>query len=237
MLTQTYSIDGMTCQNCVAHVKKALLAHPHIDEVEIDLTNKSASISASRPLAAQDLAPLLPARYTLRLPALSAAKPDAEPRASKWQQLKPLFLILTYITVASILLHLDDGNWRGAMLDFMGIFLIVFSFFKILDLRGFPASFAMYDPLAKRLPAYGWAYPFIETALGLMFLFRYEVRWALIITLVLLSITTIGVVQSLMAKRQIKCACLGTALNLPMTEATFIENAIMIGMGLTMLLS
>lgn len=122
------------------------------------------------------------------------------------------------------------------MLDFMGLFLIVFSFFKLLDLKGFPVSFSMYDPLARVIPAYGWIYPFIETALGLMFLLRFNTNIAILITLVILSITTGGVVQTLLNKRKIQCACLGTALKLPMTEATFIENAIMIVMGTAMLL-
>jgi len=34
----------------------------------------------------------------------------------------------------------------------------------------------------------------------------------------------------LINKRIIECACLGTALKLPMTEATLIENAIMLVM-------
>ena len=59
---------------------------------------------------------------------------------------------------------------------------------------------------------------------------------ALWITLVVLGITTFGVTKSLLDKKAIRCACLGTALNLPMTEATFIENAIMIVMTLWMLL-
>lgn len=123
------------------------------------------------------------------------------------------------------------------MLDFMGLFYIVFSFFKMLDLKGFPESFKMYDPLAKRLPIYGWIYPFIETALGIMFLMRYEVDLALVVTLVVLGITTIGVTKTLLDKKSIRCACLGTALKLPMTEATFIENTIMIAMALLMLLN
>ena len=121
------------------------------------------------------------------------------------------------------------------MLDFMGLFYIVFSFFKMLDLKGFPDSFRMYDPLAKRVPIYGNIYPFIETALGLMFLMRFEINIALIITLVILGVTTIGVSKTLLDKKAIKCACLGTALKLPMTEATFIENAIMIIMAVLML--
>ncbi|MGY8951367.1 MAG: heavy metal transporter, partial [Flavobacteriales bacterium] len=39
----------------------------------------------------------------------------------------------------------------------------------------------------------------------------------------------------LLAKKSIQCACLGTALKLPMTEATFIENAIMIVMAILIL--
>ena len=106
----------------------------------------------------------------------------------------------------------------------------------MLDLKGFPESFSMYDPLAKRIPFYGKIYPFIETALGLMFLMRVEVNIALMITLVVLGITTIGVTKTLLDKKAIRCACLGTALKLPMTEATFIENAIMIIMAILMLI-
>ena len=40
---------------------------------------------------------------------------------------------------------------------------------------------------------------------------------------------------TLLDKKSIMCACLGTALKLPMTEATFIENIIMISMAISML--
>ncbi len=105
----------------------------------------------------------------------------------------------------------------------------------MLDLKGFPESFKMYDPLAKRLPIYGWIYPVIETALGIMFLMRFQVNIALIMTLVGLGITTLGVTKTLVNKKSIRCACLGTALKLPMTEATFIENAVMIVMAILLL--
>ena len=118
------------------------------------------------------------------------------------------------------------------MLDFMGLFFIVFSFFKFLDYKSFPISFAMYDPLAKVIPFYGWLYPFIETILGLMFLFRFQLFNAIVITIFLLSITTYGVIKTLRNKKEIQCACLGTAIKLPMTIATLIENGIMILMAI-----
>jgi hypothetical protein len=93
----------------------------------------------------------------------------------------------------------------------------------------------MYDPLAGAVPGYGYVYPFIELALGLMFLMRLQIAIALVLTIVILGITTVGVTRSLLSKKEIQCACLGTALKLPMTEATFIENAIMIIMAVIML--
>ena len=243
-MNQTYKIEGMTCNNCKASVEKYLNALPQISHVTIDLAKGEADITMDKHLAAADLQNALPEKFTVsekggrnnvastNAPSMSLEKSLEK---TKLQQLKPLLLILFYITSAGILLHYKDWSWQEFMLDFMGLFYIVFSFFKMLDLKGFPESFKMYDPLAKRLPIYGWIYPFIETALGLMFLMRYEVGLALVVTLVVLGITTIGVTKTLMDKKSIRCACLGTALKLPMTEATFIENTIMIVMAALML--
>jgi len=46
----------------------------------------------------------------------------------------------------------------------------------------------------------------------------------------------LGVIKSLFNKDQIECACLGTSMKLPMTEATLIENIIMISMALSFLI-
>lgn len=60
-------------------------------------------------------------------------------------------------------------SWDGAMMDLLGLFFIVFRFFKILDLNCFPESLQMNNPLVTVVPAYGIIYTFNETALGLMF--------------------------------------------------------------------
>ena len=154
---------------------------------------------------------------------------------NKIKQLKPLFIIFAYISITSLLLNFKNINLTNIMFDFMGLFYIIFSFFKILDIKGFSMSFRMYDPLAKKAQIYGYVYPFIEILLGVMFLTRIEVKIALILTIIILGITSIGVTQALVKKKSIDCACLGTTLKLPMTEATFIENALMIIMAFTLL--
>ena len=243
-MTHTYKITGMTCGSCKASVEKSLESIDNVTNVEVNLEKGEAEVTMSSHVATETLKKALPEKYTLSekevkniFASTSTPSFEMEQEKSKLQQLKPLLLIIFYIATASVLLHYKDWSWSAFMLDFMGLFYIVFSFFKMLDLKGFPESFKMYDPLAKRVPAYGWIYPFIETALGLMFLMRFKVEIALIVTLVVLGITTIGVTKTLLDKKSIRCACLGTALKLPMTEATFIENAIMIVMAVLMLIN
>ncbi len=235
-MKQFIHIEGMTCNGCRSDVEQQLQGIPAVKTASVSLSEKEGTLEVENYIEIEELQQHLIEKYTIskKSDRIAQELPSDEP--SKLQQLKPLFLILFYITTASLLLHKDTWNVKAIMLDFMGLFLIVFSFFKLLDLKGFPVSFSMYDPLARVIPAYGWIYPFIETALGLMFLLRFNTNIAILITLVILSITTGGVVQTLLNKRKIQCACLGTALKLPMTEATFIENAIMIVMGTAMLL-
>ncbi|TMU55603.1 heavy-metal-associated domain-containing protein [Flagellimonas algicola] len=236
-MKHTYSITGMTCGGCVSSVREKLSNVSGVEDVEVDLASASAQISMNQHIQLSDLRAALPDKYSI-----SEKKAVVEPiglpeEKSKWAQLQPLFLIFAYLFGAAILLHVRDWNTNEAMLDFMGLFYIVFSFFKFLDLKGFPESFAMYDPLARAVPFYGWLYPFIELGLGLLFLMRLELQSALIATIVVLGITTFGVTKTLLDKKSIRCACLGTALKLPMTEATFIENAIMLIMAFWMLLA
>lgn len=241
-MKHTYNITGMTCGNCKATVENTLKELKNVEEVHVDFKKGEATISMTSHIDIAELKKVLPEKYTILenehdelAPSRSASTFETEQGQTKLQQLKPLLLIIFYISVASVLIHYRSWSWNEFMLDFMGLFYIVFSFFKMLDLKGFPESFRMYDPLAKRVPIYGKIYPFLETTLGLMFLMRYEVNLALIMTLVVLGITTVGVTKTLLDKKSIRCACLGTALKLPMTEATFIENAIMIVMALLML--
>jgi cation transport ATPase len=242
-MKHTYKISGMTCGNCKASVEKSLNDLDEVTNAVVILEKEEAIITMSNHIELEAFQKALPSKYKIAVKehknvfaSVQSSNFETEEEKSKLQQLKPLLLIIFYIAAASILLHYKNWSWSEFMLDFMGLFYIVFSFFKMLDLKGFPDSFRMYDPLAKRIPIYGWVYPFIETVLGLMFLMRFELNIALIVTLIVLGITTIGVTKTLLDKKSIKCACLGTALKLPMTEATIIENAIMIIMAILMLI-
>ena len=229
-----FKISGMTCNGCRSTVENKLSSLDGINNVQVDLTNGEAIVYSKNPISFSLISNSLPSKY--KVISKRDVKDNEIIKSSKIKQLKPLFIILGYILVTSILLNFRNWNSTNAMLDFMGLFYIIFSFFKILDIKGFSTSFKMYDPLAKKITTYGYIYPFIEILLGLMFLTRTEVNIALLITIIILGITSVGVTQTLLNKRTINCACLGTTLKLPMTEATFIENAIMITMSILLLI-
>ena len=236
-MIHTYKVTGMTCGSCSASVEEKLSKLPNVNSISIDLEKAEARIVMKSHIPIKDLQQALPSKYQIsELSETNVFAPAIAESKSELKQLFPLFLIFIFIFGAAILLNIKPWDGTAFMLDFMGLFYIVFSFFKFLDLKGFPDSFKMYDPLAMVLPVYGWIYPFVELTLGLAFLTRFQIEISLIVTLVILGITTIGVSRALLSKNSIQCACLGTALKLPMTKATFIENSIMIIMALIMLI-
>jgi len=236
-MKHTYTVTGMTCNGCRTSVENKLKTIDGVINATVNLEKAEAIIEMTKHISIDVLQKGIPDKFLISEKTIFKTLPEISGNEkSELKQLFPLFLIFAYIIIASVLLNNKPWNGSEFMLDFMGLFYIVFSFFKFLDLKGFPESFKMYDPLAKVVPVYGWVYPFIEVALGVMFLMRIEVSIALIITLIVLGITTIGVTKALLDKKTIQCACLGTALKLPMTKATFIENSIMIVMAIIMLL-
>jgi len=206
-MKQTYQVLGMTCSNCKASVFNKLQGIEGVSNVAVDLERAEAVIESAEEIPLASVQEALPNKYTVSYKNAKVA-PVITEQASDLKQLYPLFLIFGYLFVSAFLLNRNPWNLQAFMLDFMGLFYIVFSFFKFLDLKGFPESFKMYDPLAKVLPIYGWIYPFIELALGLMFLMRLQIEVALLITILILGLTTLGVTKVLLDKKSIQCACL-----------------------------
>ncbi len=157
-----------------------------------------------------------------------------EPSKSWLATYYPLLLIFTFLIVISFA---GAETWHDWMLNFMAGFFIAFSFFKLLDINGFSDAYALYDLLAKRWQTYGYIYPFLELALGLGFLFRFHVNFLLIVSIVLMGFSSLGVIQALREDKEIRCACLGAVLNLPMSTITLIEDLGMVVMSVIMLIA
>ena len=230
-----FNVKGMTCQGCVKSLEESLITHDKIDKVFVSLENGTVNIISDESIRIEEIKSLVSEKYTFYEEKV-VQKEEKAIKKNKILDLWPLFLTFTYIAFGAYFLNFKSPNTNKFMSDFMGLFFLVFSFFKFLDIKGFVSSFKNYDPIAKKFSLYGFCYPFLELALGVMFILKFETQLAALITIVILSVTTYGVAESLLSKKSIRCACLGSVLNLPMTEATIIENIIMLLMGINFIL-
>jgi cation transport ATPase len=229
----------MTCNSCVAKVKSALLMLGDVSSATVQLNAPQATISMQKhiPLKALQDAVSKAGRFTIEESGnhiTQIAHSHAEDETKTWlQTYKPLLLVFAFITGIAVVTTVNAGNinWLRAMNHFMAGFFIVFSFFKMLDLRGFASSYSSYDLLAKKWYGYGFVYPFIELYLGIAYLLQWQPFYTNIATIVIMGFSSIGVIQSVMNKRKIKCACLGAVFNLPMSTVTIIEDLLMVAMA------
>ncbi len=240
-MTHTYNVSGITCGSCEKKVTDALKALPDVKNISIDRQNSAVTIEMSKHIATDILQAALKAypkyQLTEKIP-VPVVPVFAEEETKSWlATYRPLLLVFGYITVVSVLTGTVNGEWNGweAMRLFMAGFFLVFSFFKLLDLTGFADSYSMYDIVAKRIRVWGYIYPFVELALGVAFLTNYQPILVNGITFLVMTVSIIGVLQSVLNKRKIRCACLGAVFNLPMSTVTIIEDLLMIGMSLLML--
>lgn len=233
-MVHTYKLTGMTCSGCEAKVKSALLTVDNITSVEVSKEENSATITMDKHIPLSALQGALESKYQI-----SAVEHNEAVEQSKFwlSTYKPILLIFFYITGITLLIqtsnhYFDLMQW---MQHFMAGFFLVFSFFKFLDLKGFAESYVMYDVIAKKIPFWGYVYAFLEAALGISYLIGLNLFITNLATAIIMSISIIGVLQSVLNKRKIQCACLGAVFNLPMSTVTIIEDGLMILMSAGML--
>ncbi|OGT42042.1 MAG: hypothetical protein A3F13_00840 [Gammaproteobacteria bacterium RIFCSPHIGHO2_12_FULL_40_19] len=149
-----------------------------------------------------------------------------------------IFLMAAYIAgVAFINNYYANGiNWQNWMTQFMAGFFLVFSAFKFLNIRGFAQGYATYDLLAKRWYAYGFIYPFLELGLGILYLRFWFPITTSVLTIIIMGFSSLGVINSLLKKQKLRCACLGTILKVPLSTITLTEDLLMVFLSILYLI-
>jgi hypothetical protein len=141
----------------------------------------------------------------------------------------PLFalILIAGLEAATLSYSMQKGSFAW-MHFFMGFFLCKFAMLKLFQPSGFAQGFQMYDLVAKKFSNYAYFYPFIELGLGLSYLsFVYPIATYVITILVMLT-GAIGVIRALRQGLNVRCACMGTVLDVPLSTVTLSED---IGMG------
>ena len=243
-MIQTFNISGMTCEACEYKIQHVLTQIPNVNSVTAKHFNNSVVIES---LAKIDKSAIIETlyphpKYALIDIADLPIKVGDSLSETSLNQYYPLFLIAGFITVVSLLTSFQQGIYVSKNFEikiflhnFMTGFFLVFSFFKLLDIKSFAESFQMYDLLAVKLPVYGKVYPFIELGLGILCLIHFQLYYVYLVDIVIMGFGALGVIKSVLGKRKIRCACLGSVFNLPMSTITIIENSLMVMIGIILL--
>lgn len=247
MPTTTYTVSGMHCGGCETKIRSTVQSMPAVTDVKPDASAGTVAITSDAPIDRDRLADAISdaGDYTLGEPVESPpASHDANDHAHN--QTMPasttgakgypaLAILVAYILGASLLADLPRPGLASVMSNFMGGFFLAFSFFKFLDIRGFASGFARYDIIAEHWKPWRYLYPFVELALGIAYITRFEPPLTHTVTVVVMSVGAVGVIRSMMRKDRIKCACLGTVIDLPLGTVTLIEDLGMALMAAAML--
>lgn len=235
-MTHTYNITGITCNGCVAKVKSELLKMGDVTEAEIKLDSPQATISMQKHIPVDNLQSALrkAGNFTITEADDGMYTAVSGDETRSWlDTYKPILLIFFYVTFVSIIAATSVNGFDPmlGMRVFMSGFFLAFSFFKLLDLRGFAESYSTYDIIAKRFTGWGFIYAFIEFLLGIAYAVNFNPLITNSVTFIVMAVSIIGVLQSVLNKRKIRCACLGAVFNLPMSTVTIMEDALMIAMS------
>ncbi|MBD8735341.1 glutaredoxin [Sphingomonas sp. CFBP 13706] len=162
-------------------------------------------------------------------------KDVADPKAITYEPVVALFAVTALMALAvshatyGTPFTLRAGEW------FIGFSMAVLALLKLQNIESFATMFLNYDLLAKRWVRYSYIYPFAEGLAGVLMIAG-VLTWLSVP--VALFIGTVGAVSVFKAvyldERELKCACVGGASNVPLGFLSLTENLMMIAMAVWM---
>lgn len=234
-MKQSLYITGMHCKKCKVKIIESLLTLPDIQSVRIDVESGRAVLTVSSYIEKTVLREKIGAAgnyiYSDNSPSLFGIL------IKKIRKYRPILIVLTGITLFTLIRQtfLPIWNLHDAIHDFMAGFFLIFGGFKIINWKKFTQGFRSYDPCAMRSKWYAYIYPVIEIVLGLAYAFRFQPEFLMnFVTIIVLSVTSIGIFRILHRGDEVQCACLGGFFNIPISWFTIFENALMISMAIYM---
>ena len=165
---------------------------------------------------------------------IGKAVPD--PKATSYRPVAVLFALTALMAAAASsavtgqMATVRTAEW------FIAFSMVVLAFLKLQNVETFSAMFLNYDLLARRWVPYSYIYPYAEALAGVLMISG-ALRW--ISVPIALFIGTVGAISVFKAvyieRRELKCACVGGASNVPLGFVSLTENLMMIGMAIWMM--
>lgn len=228
-----FFIHGISCASCIEKITKQLTHESDVFNLSFSSNNTRIEFESNTEIDIFRLNSLLAkiGDYVLDSEDKSRELPSKNLDDSSY---KPIYLILAYLLAINIVICYK-GMWMDFMANFMASFFLVFSFFKMLDLKGFADGYASYDIVAKKFHSYGYIYPFLELGFGFAYMISPENIYLNISVFFVMLISTIGIIKAKLTKQKFYCVCVGTLLKVPLGSLAIIEGVSMVLMSLLMI--
>jgi len=159
-----------------------------------------------------------------------------EPGATSYTPVLVVFAVAALIALAVAHLRFGTPVDVSVLPTFIATAMSLLAMLKLQDVERFSTMFLNYDLLARRWIPYSHVYPFAELGAGVLMLAG-ALTW--LSAPVALFIGGVGAVSVFKAvwidKRELKCACVGGASNVPLGFVSLTENLMMVGMAAWML--
>jgi hypothetical protein len=141
-------------------------------------------------------------------------------------------LVVSIVAGRAIAVSLG-GAVGGSLHAIVGIFLCVLALLRFSGLRAFAEAFGRYDLIAGRWRGYGFAYPFLQLAIGLLlfaFVAPVQVYFA---SALLFTFSVAGALSAIEARRAGSGG--GASLKAPSAGMMLVESAVLLVTVLVML--
>jgi len=164
-------------------------------------------------------------------------KTDEDKDKANYFPVVSLFLIAALATGILGYSESSDTSFHSLIMQFIGFSMIMLGLLKLQNIDGFVNGFLGYDLLAQRYVPYAYVYPYAEVLGGLLMIGGVLPVASIPIMLFIGGIGGISVFKAVyLDKRDLKCACVGGNSKVPLGFVSFLENAVMFGAAVLMLL-
>ena len=121
---------------------------------------------------------------------------------------------------------------------FLGLILAFGGVMKLFDLKSFKFIVMQFGIIPRSLSKYfSYFLPFVEIIVGLALLFKFMFNFFIGLTLLMMTVYTIGSSLALYQKKKIdNCGCYGTKIKVPLTWRKIVENIAYVLMALYLIL-
>lgn len=232
-----FNIHGISCKSCIEKISSLLTNKVNATNIKFSANNTIIEFESMVGINVEELNSLLPTIGDYKVSQFDNNTTTSMLTHTEEEKpsYKPIYIIFAYLIAINIIISAKTMQLTEFMPNFMASFFLVFSFFKLLDLEGFADGYSSYDIIARKFYQYGYVYPFLELAFGITYLLIPHNLYFNIAVLIVMLISSIGVIKAKFSKQQFYCACVGTFLKVPLGSIAIIEDLLMTVMALVMI--